>query len=277
MQPSRNAVEVVHAYTAQQADELSLQPGAIVSCVEEISADWWRGALGSRVGVFPSSFVRRLYAPAFYVRALWDFSTMEDMELPLIRGDLVYVTDEEVGGEWYYGSLQRTRRSGWFPAKLVGRLHAMEFLSARAAPAAPWLQAEPLQAAAAAPKKRSSSRRTAGSREAESPLEPRHVDVVGGSKHSRSMIFRRVMSKQKLAKQEPPPAKPAAAAGSGPNHIRSDVFDDSARARAVLTVSRVEGPIGNPALYMSVALESAARGEVALLFGPRRRPTSWRG
>ena len=53
---SRRA-KVAFSYTAENEDELSLEPGQIVEIIEEEEEGWWRGSLNGKQGVFPSNFV----------------------------------------------------------------------------------------------------------------------------------------------------------------------------------------------------------------------------
>uniref|UniRef100_A0A336LZJ7 CSON006248 protein n=1 Tax=Culicoides sonorensis TaxID=179676 RepID=A0A336LZJ7_CULSO len=49
--------KVVYSYQENNNDELSLAVGDIIEVLGEVEEGWWRGKLGSKIGVFPSNFV----------------------------------------------------------------------------------------------------------------------------------------------------------------------------------------------------------------------------
>lgn len=62
-QPTNNDVEVVEAiyeYKPQQAEDLELRVGDKIQVLEHTSPDWWKGSVGSRSGMFPSNYVKKL-------------------------------------------------------------------------------------------------------------------------------------------------------------------------------------------------------------------------
>ena len=50
--------EVLYGYTAQQDDELTINPGDVVNIIEKYDEDWWQGELNGQVGIFPASYVQ---------------------------------------------------------------------------------------------------------------------------------------------------------------------------------------------------------------------------
>ena len=44
-------------YTANQEDELSIQPGDVINIIEKYDAEWWQGEIDGDVGIFPASYV----------------------------------------------------------------------------------------------------------------------------------------------------------------------------------------------------------------------------
>jgi hypothetical protein len=50
----------LYEYIAQQADELGFSAGDIITIISKEHADWWKGQIGDRTGVFPSNFVGNL-------------------------------------------------------------------------------------------------------------------------------------------------------------------------------------------------------------------------
>ncbi|KAI5475373.1 hypothetical protein MNV49_001477 [Pseudohyphozyma bogoriensis] len=47
-------------YVQSQEDDLPFQKGDIITIEEEPNADWWRGSLDGRTGIFPSNHVERM-------------------------------------------------------------------------------------------------------------------------------------------------------------------------------------------------------------------------
>nr|XP_039247774.1 rho GTPase-activating protein 32-like isoform X2 [Styela clava] len=58
--PAVAAAHAIRRYTAQSADELSLEVGDMVSIIDMSDSNWWRGKCLLRVGSFPSQCVRRI-------------------------------------------------------------------------------------------------------------------------------------------------------------------------------------------------------------------------
>ncbi|KIM39028.1 hypothetical protein M413DRAFT_447389 [Hebeloma cylindrosporum] len=53
-------VKALWAYSGDDADDLSFQPGDIIDVVEETNADWWTGRVHGKQGLFPSGYVERI-------------------------------------------------------------------------------------------------------------------------------------------------------------------------------------------------------------------------
>lgn len=56
-------VRALYDFQGSSPDELSLRKGEVVKIVECIYAEWWKGELRGRVGIFPSSYVVRISFP----------------------------------------------------------------------------------------------------------------------------------------------------------------------------------------------------------------------
>ena len=50
-------------FQGETDNELSFAAGDVIELQEEVDADWMRGRLGSKEGIFPSSFVEVVAAP----------------------------------------------------------------------------------------------------------------------------------------------------------------------------------------------------------------------
>ncbi|KAG0353521.1 hypothetical protein BG005_007195 [Podila minutissima] len=51
-------------FSSKEEGELSFKFGDTINVVEYVNADWWRGALGINIGVFPTNYVQILNSPA---------------------------------------------------------------------------------------------------------------------------------------------------------------------------------------------------------------------
>ncbi len=49
--------KVIHEFQGSAGDELDLYPGDEVVLLEHVGAEWFKGRLGLREGLFPASFV----------------------------------------------------------------------------------------------------------------------------------------------------------------------------------------------------------------------------
>ncbi|EDV90590.1 GH14216 [Drosophila grimshawi] len=57
---SNRRCKVIYSYTQVNDDELTLAVGDVIEFLGEVEEGWWRGRLRSKVGVFPSNFVRHI-------------------------------------------------------------------------------------------------------------------------------------------------------------------------------------------------------------------------
>ncbi|GAA5895543.1 hypothetical protein JCM8208_005262 [Rhodotorula glutinis] len=60
----RQLCRAVWDYQGGQADDLSFRSGDVISIVEELNVDWWRGTLNGRTGLFPCNHVERITSPS---------------------------------------------------------------------------------------------------------------------------------------------------------------------------------------------------------------------
>lgn len=54
-------VVALYDYTARSSNELSLTVGNIIKDVIKHDNGWWRGAIQSKIGYFPSNFVSEIF------------------------------------------------------------------------------------------------------------------------------------------------------------------------------------------------------------------------
>lgn len=54
--------KVLYSYKAENEDELSIEPGQVITvlCKSLDDSGWWKGELNGNVGVFPDNFVELL-------------------------------------------------------------------------------------------------------------------------------------------------------------------------------------------------------------------------
>ncbi|GAA6039541.1 hypothetical protein JCM8097_008379 [Rhodosporidiobolus ruineniae] len=64
VQDQRTRCKAVWDYTKNQPDDLGFRTGDVITIVEEVNADWWKGELNGQTGLFPSNHVERLPSTA---------------------------------------------------------------------------------------------------------------------------------------------------------------------------------------------------------------------
>lgn len=56
-------VRALYDLTSLEADELSFRKGDIITVIESVYKDWWRGSLKGKIGIFPLNYVTPLQEP----------------------------------------------------------------------------------------------------------------------------------------------------------------------------------------------------------------------
>jgi signal transducing adaptor molecule len=56
-------VRALYDFTPTEAGELQFRKGDIISVVESVYKDWWRGSLHGQTGIFPLNYVEKLQDP----------------------------------------------------------------------------------------------------------------------------------------------------------------------------------------------------------------------
>uniref|UniRef100_A0A8C4J1U6 Sorbin and SH3 domain containing 2 n=1 Tax=Dromaius novaehollandiae TaxID=8790 RepID=A0A8C4J1U6_DRONO len=124
----------VYDFNAQTSKELSFKKGDTVYILRKIDQNWYEGEHHGRVGIFPISYVEKLFPPekAQPVRppppaqigeigeaiAKYNFSADTNVELSLRKGDRVILL-KRVDQNWYEGRIPGTNRQGIFPVSYV--------------------------------------------------------------------------------------------------------------------------------------------------------------
>ncbi|CAO3610405.1 unnamed protein product [Cunninghamella echinulata] len=52
------SVEALYDFQGPNPEDLSFKQGDIIEIKEKVNADWWRGSLNGRIGLFPSNYVK---------------------------------------------------------------------------------------------------------------------------------------------------------------------------------------------------------------------------
>ncbi|KAM5170035.1 vinexin [Mantella aurantiaca] len=113
-------------FVAESEKEISLQRGATVHILKQVDKNWLLGESKGRRGLFPQSYVMVISpderdgadTPQLSAIALYDFKADSDVELPLRKGQRVYIT-RRVDGRWFEGRVESSPRLGLFPANYV--------------------------------------------------------------------------------------------------------------------------------------------------------------
>ena len=71
--------------TATESDELSFKKGDVITVVEQVYRDWWRGNIRGRVGIFPLNYVTPITEP-----------TKEELEREKQQEDLIFGQKDKV-------------------------------------------------------------------------------------------------------------------------------------------------------------------------------------
>ena len=77
----------MYPYDANRADELTIQPGDVISVLYIDNENWWMGELADgRQGYFPSNYVMEQGGPVKYNSSKeWDFTAVKRKNLRHIR------------------------------------------------------------------------------------------------------------------------------------------------------------------------------------------------
>ena len=65
-QTDREVVIVLNSHTAKDDDELNLNVNDEVTVIEKGHSGWWKGRLGNKEGLFPSSYVLKQHKDKKY-------------------------------------------------------------------------------------------------------------------------------------------------------------------------------------------------------------------
>uniref|UniRef100_A0A8C7WML7 SH3 domain containing 19 n=1 Tax=Oryzias sinensis TaxID=183150 RepID=A0A8C7WML7_9TELE len=101
-------------FPGQTAEDLSFQKGALIRVTEHVDAEWLRGRLDGREGLFPASFAQAQPIPdqqspvGRAAKALFDFTAEREDELTVKVGDVITQV-ESVDTDWILGLMDGKR------------------------------------------------------------------------------------------------------------------------------------------------------------------------
>lgn len=114
-------------FPGQQSGDLSFRKGELIVGIREIDVNWWEGSIGSRKGMFPTTYTWQLDSSYIKVKSKpkvlnimakvkMSMKAQLDEEIDLYEGEILTVT-EVIDKDWYRGCCGD--RSGIFPAAYV--------------------------------------------------------------------------------------------------------------------------------------------------------------
>ncbi|XP_020567144.1 SH3 domain-containing protein 19 isoform X7 [Oryzias latipes] len=101
-------------FPGQTAEDLSFQKGALIRVTERVDAEWLRGRLDGREGLFPASFAQAQPIPdqqspvGRAAKALFNFTAEREDELTVKVGDVITQV-ESVDTDWILGLMDGKR------------------------------------------------------------------------------------------------------------------------------------------------------------------------
>uniref|UniRef100_A0A3Q2T863 Intersectin-1 n=1 Tax=Fundulus heteroclitus TaxID=8078 RepID=A0A3Q2T863_FUNHE len=115
--------QVIAAYTATGAEQLTLAPGQLILIRKKNPGGWWEGELQARgkkrqIGWFPANYVK-LLSPSTtlcQVIGMYDYVAQNDDELAFQKGQVINVLNKD-DCDWWKGELNG--REGLFPSNYV--------------------------------------------------------------------------------------------------------------------------------------------------------------
>ncbi|XP_077147628.1 intersectin-2 isoform X5 [Ranitomeya variabilis] len=138
--PSYTAEEYIalYPYSSNETGDLAFNEGDVIQVTQK-DGEWWTGAVGDRIGIFPSNYVRSRDQEGFgsagktgtltkkpeIAQVTTAYAATGTEQLSLAPGQLILILKKNPSG-WWQGELQargKKRQKGWFPAshvKLLG-------------------------------------------------------------------------------------------------------------------------------------------------------------
>jgi hypothetical protein len=116
-EPPGKLAKALFDFEAASDKELSFKKDTVIELTETINADWLRGVIDGRTGMFPVSYVKviteneiiSLSEPEpdlnIFAKGLYNFEAKSPKELSFHKGDIITLL-KKIDDNWYRGELQ---------------------------------------------------------------------------------------------------------------------------------------------------------------------------
>ncbi|KAI9022188.1 hypothetical protein CLU79DRAFT_751554 [Phycomyces nitens] len=116
-------VKTLYEYHGVREGDLSFSEDEIIKAhpSKDSASDWWYGTslLTNAVGFFPRTYVE-VIEEAFRSRALYGFTKEREDDLGFQENDIIVVQPfQDEASDWWYGTNEDTKESGYFPKTYV--------------------------------------------------------------------------------------------------------------------------------------------------------------
>ncbi|KAL0078645.1 hypothetical protein J3Q64DRAFT_1664753 [Phycomyces blakesleeanus] len=116
-------VKTLYEYRGVREGDLSFSEDEILKAhpSKDSASDWWYGTslLTNAVGFFPRTYVE-VIEEAFRARALYGFTKEREDDLGFQENDIIVVQPfQDEASDWWYGTNEDTKESGYFPKTYV--------------------------------------------------------------------------------------------------------------------------------------------------------------
>ncbi|CAG8633452.1 10160_t:CDS:10 [Dentiscutata erythropus] len=116
---------VLYDYAAEDTDGLSVSAGDVITVIEpdgnEYGTGWVKALHNGQDGLVPASYIEYQTSDSNdYVQALYDYVAQTSEEISIREGDIILITNRDVGDGWWEGTLNGV--TGQFPESYVGPL-----------------------------------------------------------------------------------------------------------------------------------------------------------
>ncbi|RHZ77479.1 hypothetical protein Glove_177g134 [Diversispora epigaea] len=110
---------VLYDHVADSISELTVSSGDVITVLEpDDGSGWVMASTDGKSGLVPAAYIE--YISDDCVRALYDYDAQSHEEISIKEGDIIEVTNRDIGGGWWEGTLNG--RTGQFPANYVTSL-----------------------------------------------------------------------------------------------------------------------------------------------------------
>ncbi|KAI8985858.1 hypothetical protein BDB01DRAFT_786574 [Pilobolus umbonatus] len=119
-------VKTLYEYQGIREDDLTFTANEILKAYpsKDTNSDWWYGTslTTNNMGFFPRTYVE-IIEKAFQVRTLYEFNKTRVDDLGFIPNEIISVQPfQDEKSDWWYGTNDETKESGYFPKTYVERI-----------------------------------------------------------------------------------------------------------------------------------------------------------